>query len=138
MFSFFVGGVGVFFVVGILLCWIWVLVGGAEREGVRWTRRERQSRHKENVGDGEKEEERTRRCRRRRTTRGNQTTAAAVVPLSLSSKTKSLSLSLTCPSGVSAGHIIPQSVLCSCRGLASLPSRPIGELTRRRCDSVEA
>lgn len=41
-------------------------------------------------------------------------------------------------SGVSAGHTIPHSVLCSCRGFASLPSLPIGELTRRRWDSVEA
>lgn len=44
----------------------------------------------------------------------------------------------TWPSGVSAGHIMPHSVLCSWRGFASLPSRPIGELMRRRCDSVEA
>jgi hypothetical protein len=42
------------------------------------------------------------------------------------------------PSGVSAGHIMPHSVLCSCRGLASLPSRPMGELMRRRWDSVDA
>ena len=35
-------------------------------------------------------------------------------------------------SGVSAGQIMPQSVLCSCRGLANFPSRPIGELRRRR------
>ena len=28
--------------------------------------------------------------------------------------------------------------LCSWRGLASLPSRPMGELMRRRCDSVDA
>lgn len=28
--------------------------------------------------------------------------------------------------------------LCSWRGLASLPSLPMGELMRRRCDSVEA
>lgn len=41
-------------------------------------------------------------------------------------------------SGVSAGHTIPHSVLCSCRGLASLPSLPMGELTLRRWDSVEA
>lgn len=33
---------------------------------------------------------------------------------------------------------MPHSVLCSCLGLASLPSRPMGELTRRRWDSVEA
>ena len=42
-----------------------------------------------------------------------------------------------CPSGVSAGHTIPQCELCSCRGLASFPSRPMGELSRRRCDSVD-
>lgn len=42
------------------------------------------------------------------------------------------------PSGVSAGHIIPQWVLCSCRGRASLPSRPMGELRRRRWDKVDA
>lgn len=41
-------------------------------------------------------------------------------------------------SGVSAGHTIPHSVLCSCRGFASLPSLPIGELTRRRWDKVDA
>ena len=43
-----------------------------------------------------------------------------------------------CPSGVSAGHIIPHSELCSCRGFASLPSRPIGEFSLRRCDRVDA
>ena len=42
------------------------------------------------------------------------------------------------PSGVSAGQIIPHSVLCSWRGLASLPSRPMGELMRRKWESVEA
>lgn len=42
------------------------------------------------------------------------------------------------PSGVSAGHIIPQWVLWSCRGRASLPSLPIGELRRRKWDNVEA
>mmetsp|Transcript_28574 Transcript_28574/g.54589 ORF Transcript_28574/g.54589 Transcript_28574/m.54589 type:complete len:208 (-) Transcript_28574:1371-1994(-) len=42
------------------------------------------------------------------------------------------------PSGVSAGQIMPQWLLCSWRGLASLPSRPMGELRRRRCESVEA
>ena len=41
-------------------------------------------------------------------------------------------------SGVSAGQIIPHSVLWSCRGLASLPSRPMGELRRRKCESVDA
>jgi len=41
-------------------------------------------------------------------------------------------------SGVSAGHIIPQSELCSWRGLASLPSLPIGELSRLRWDKVDA
>lgn len=41
-------------------------------------------------------------------------------------------------SGVSAGQIIPQSVLCSCLGLASLPSLPIGLLSRLRCERVEA
>ena len=41
-------------------------------------------------------------------------------------------------SGVSAGHIIPHWVLCSCRGRASFPSRPTGEFRRRRCDSVDA
>lgn len=46
--------------------------------------------------------------------------------------------SVVCTSGVSAGHTIPHSVLCSCLGFASLPSLPIGELTRRRWDSVEA
>jgi hypothetical protein len=53
-------------------------------------------------------------------------------------KKKSRQQKLTCPSGVSAGHIIPQSVLCSCLGFASFPSRPIGEFTRRKCDKVEA
>ena len=43
-----------------------------------------------------------------------------------------------CPSGVSAGHTIPQCVLCSWRGFASLPSRPIGVFSRRRCDSDDA
>mmetsp|Transcript_29662 Transcript_29662/g.73495 ORF Transcript_29662/g.73495 Transcript_29662/m.73495 type:complete len:219 (-) Transcript_29662:1369-2025(-) len=43
-----------------------------------------------------------------------------------------------CPSGVSAGHTMPQWELCSCRGLASLPSRPMGELRRRRWDKVDA
>mmetsp|Transcript_28965 Transcript_28965/g.50936 ORF Transcript_28965/g.50936 Transcript_28965/m.50936 type:complete len:218 (+) Transcript_28965:1824-2477(+) len=43
-----------------------------------------------------------------------------------------------CPSGVSAGHTIPQCVLCSCRGAASLPSRPMGELSRLKCDNIEA
>lgn len=42
------------------------------------------------------------------------------------------------PSGVSAGQIIPQRVLCNCLGLASLPSLPIGEFTRRKCDKVDA
>lgn len=41
-------------------------------------------------------------------------------------------------SGVSAGHIIPQSVLCSCRGLASFPSLPIGEFNRLKWDKVDA
>ena len=41
-------------------------------------------------------------------------------------------------SGVSAGQIMPHSVLCSCRGRASFPSRPTGELRRRRWDNVEA
>ncbi len=41
-------------------------------------------------------------------------------------------------SGVSAGHIIPQCVLWSWRGRASFPSRPIGELSLRRCERVEA
>ena len=41
-------------------------------------------------------------------------------------------------SGVSAGQIMPHCVLCSCLGLASLPSLPIGELRRRKWDSVEA
>lgn len=45
---------------------------------------------------------------------------------------------VVCTSGVSAGHTIPHSVLCSCLGFASLPSLPIGELTRRRWDRVEA
>lgn len=35
-------------------------------------------------------------------------------------------------SGVSAGQIIPQCVLCSCLGLASLPSLPMGEFSLRR------
>jgi hypothetical protein len=43
-----------------------------------------------------------------------------------------------CPSGVSAGQMMPHCVLCSCRGFASLPSRPTGELMRRRCDRVDA
>jgi hypothetical protein len=34
--------------------------------------------------------------------------------------------------------MMPHCVLCSCRGLASLPSRPTGELMRRKCDSVLA
>ena len=42
-----------------------------------------------------------------------------------------------CPSGVSAGHTMPQWLLCSCLGLASLPSRPIGELSLRRWLSVD-
>ena len=42
-----------------------------------------------------------------------------------------------CPSGVSAGHTMPQCELCSCLGLASLPSRPIGLLSRRRWLSVD-
>mmetsp|Transcript_13032 Transcript_13032/g.43180 ORF Transcript_13032/g.43180 Transcript_13032/m.43180 type:complete len:260 (-) Transcript_13032:987-1766(-) len=42
-----------------------------------------------------------------------------------------------CPSGVSAGQTIPQCELCNCRGFASLPSRPIGEFKRRRCEIVE-
>jgi len=33
---------------------------------------------------------------------------------------------------------MPQCVLCNCLGLASLPSRPIGVLSRLKCDSVEA
>ena len=33
---------------------------------------------------------------------------------------------------------MPQCVLCSCRGLASFPSRPMGEFSLRRWDSVEA
>mmetsp|Transcript_7249 Transcript_7249/g.11395 ORF Transcript_7249/g.11395 Transcript_7249/m.11395 type:complete len:242 (+) Transcript_7249:2208-2933(+) len=41
------------------------------------------------------------------------------------------------PSGVSAGHTMPQCELWSWRGLASLPSRPIGELRRRRWLRVE-
>ena len=41
-------------------------------------------------------------------------------------------------SGVSAGQIIPHRVLCNCRGLASLPSLPIGEFKRLKCDSVDA
>ena len=43
-----------------------------------------------------------------------------------------------CPSGVSAGQIMPHKVLCNCLGLASFPSRPIGELIRLKCDNVEA
>lgn len=43
-----------------------------------------------------------------------------------------------CTSGVSAGQIMPQCVLCSCRGLASFPSLPMGEFSLRRWDSVEA
>mmetsp|Transcript_26840 Transcript_26840/g.79698 ORF Transcript_26840/g.79698 Transcript_26840/m.79698 type:complete len:215 (-) Transcript_26840:1250-1894(-) len=42
------------------------------------------------------------------------------------------------PSGVSAGQNMPHRLLCSWRGLASLPSRPMGELARRRCDSDDA
>jgi hypothetical protein len=41
------------------------------------------------------------------------------------------------PSGVSAGQTMPHCVLCSWRGLASLPSRPIGALRRRRCESID-
>lgn len=37
-----------------------------------------------------------------------------------------------------AGQIMPHWLLCSWRGLAILPSRPMGELMRRRCDSVDA
>lgn len=43
-----------------------------------------------------------------------------------------------CPSGVSAGQIMPHWLLCSWRGLAILPSRPMGELMRRRWLRVEA
>lgn len=43
-----------------------------------------------------------------------------------------------CTSGVSAGHTMPHSVLCNCRGFASFPSLPIGELTRRRWERVDA
>ena len=42
-----------------------------------------------------------------------------------------------CPSGVSAGHTIPQCVLCSMRGVASFPDRSIGVLSRRRWESAE-
>ena len=42
------------------------------------------------------------------------------------------------PSGVSAGHIIPQWVLCNWRGRASLPSLPMGEFRRRKWDKVDA
>ena len=35
---------------------------------------------------------------------------------------------LTCPSGVSAGHIIPHCELCSCLGLANLPGIKKGKL----------
>lgn len=41
-------------------------------------------------------------------------------------------------SGVSAGQIIPQWVLCNCLGRANLPSRPMGEFSLRKCDSVDA
>lgn len=41
-------------------------------------------------------------------------------------------------SGVSAGHIMPHKVLWSCRGLANLPSLPIGEFTRLKWESVDA
>lgn len=41
-------------------------------------------------------------------------------------------------SGVSAGHIIPHRVLCSWRGLANLPSLPMGEFTRLKWESVDA
>lgn len=37
-----------------------------------------------------------------------------------------------------AGQIMPHWLLCSWRGLAIFPSRPMGELMRRRCDSVDA
>lgn len=37
-----------------------------------------------------------------------------------------------------AGQIMPHWLLCSWRGLAILPSRPIGELMRRRWLSVDA
>ena len=40
-------------------------------------------------------------------------------------------------SGVSAGQIMPQCVLCSWRGRASLPSLPMGELRRRRWERVD-
>lgn len=33
---------------------------------------------------------------------------------------------------------MPHWLLCSWRGLAILPSRPMGELMRRKCDSVDA
>jgi hypothetical protein len=46
--------------------------------------------------------------------------------------TERLYLPTAAPSGVSAGQIMPHNVLCNCRGLASLPSRPIGEFTRLR------
>ena len=41
-------------------------------------------------------------------------------------------------SGVSAGQIMPHSVLCSWRGRANFPSRPMGEFRRRRWDKVDA
>ena len=41
-------------------------------------------------------------------------------------------------SGVSAGQIIPQWVLCNCRGRANLPSLPMGEFSRRKWESVDA
>eukprot|EP00729_Bicosta_minor_P016207 gene16207-22381_t len=37
-----------------------------------------------------------------------------------------------CPSGVSAGQIMPQCVLCSCRGFAILPDRSTGEFNLRK------
>jgi len=48
------------------------------------------------------------------------------------SKAKFLTIPIFPPSGVSAGQIIPQWVLCSCLGLAILVEAFIGALTRLR------
>lgn len=48
------------------------------------------------------------------------------------SKAKFLTIPIFPPSGVSAGHIIPQCVLCSCLGFAILVEAFIGALTRLR------
>ena len=64
--------------------------------------------------------------------------AAGILEMHAHRSKSGLTSPQACPSGVSAGQIIPHCVLCSWRGFASLPSRPIGELMRRRWLSVDA